>query len=137
MRKGCLLFAAIVCSALWTTAALSAPDIQDGLWEITMLTEMPGMPAGMIPPMKHASCLTKKDAVPQKKESGCTMSQNKMSGNTVTWTVVCDKEKTVSEGKVTYAGTKFAGVIHTTTNDGKEKIQMKNKISGKRIGPCK
>ena len=137
MQKGLVLCAVFMCLAFWSVPAFSAPDMQEGLWEITMITEMPGMPAGMMQPMKHSSCLTKKDMVPQKKESGCTMSNVKTTGNTVSWHVKCDKGNVVSEGKITYAGTKFNGVITTTTTERGEKMQMKSRMSGKRVGPCK
>lgn len=125
----------VVCLA---SPVAGAPNISDGLWETTMTIEMPGMPAGMMQPFTYTSCITQKDTVPQKKESGCTMSDVKTVGNTVFWKVKCEKHDTTSEGKVTYAGTKFDGVIKTTTtSDRGKKTEMKSTMKGKRLGPCK
>jgi hypothetical protein len=125
-----------VCSILWGTSAFCAPNMQDGLWEITSTVEMEGMPAVMMKPMTHTSCLTQKDAVPDKPaKSDCKMTDMKLVGNTVTWAVTCPDA--VSKGKVTYAGSRFAGTMETTVNQGGKKMQMKSKMKGKMIGPCK
>jgi len=47
--------------------ALAEPNMEDGMWEITMKMDMPGMSMEM-PPVTFNQCLTKKDLVPQKKE---------------------------------------------------------------------
>jgi hypothetical protein len=94
------------------------------------------MPAGMMKPMTHISCLTQKDAVPEKPaKSDCKMTDMKSVGNTVTWAVTCPDA--VSKGKVTYAGSTFDGTMETTVNQGGKKMQMKSKMKGKMIGPCK
>jgi len=128
--------------SIWIIAALlllfsasfsfSAPNMEDGLWEITSTVDMPGMPSRSF---THTSCLTKEKAVPQTAESGCTIKDMKTQGNTVTWTVVC-KEAT-STGKVTYTGTTMDGVVQTTVNTGGQTRTMKSTMKGKRIGPCK
>ncbi len=117
------------------------PDMQDGLWEITTKVDMPGMPVAM-PPMKHTQCLTRKDYVPQKQEQGeeCKMVENKVAGNTVTWKVKCRDKKSTYEGngKITYSGKSFDGVVKMTVNDPSEgTMQMTQHMSGKRIGNCK
>ena len=125
-----------VCCMLWVGTAFCAPNMQDGLWEITTTVEMKGMPAGMMKPMTHTSCLTQKDSVPDKPaKSECKMSDMKYEGNTVSWTVTCPEA--VSKGKVTYSGSTFDGTTETTMNHHGEKTQVKNKMKGKRIGPCK
>jgi hypothetical protein len=115
--------------------------MQEGMWEVTMKTEMQGMPMEM-PPMKFSQCLTKKDMVPQKKEKSeeCKMISTKIEGNTVYWKARCrSKDGMVeSDGKITYAGGSFNGVIKTILNDAKaSKTEMTNHMSGKRIGDCK
>jgi len=122
-------------SIFWGTVAFSAPNIQDGMWEITSTVEMNGMQPGMMKPMTHTTCLTQKDSVPNKPaKSDCRMTDMKSEGNTVSWTVTCSDS--VSKGKVTYAGSTFDGTMETTMNHGGKTMQMKNKMNGKRIGPC-
>lgn len=117
------------------------PDIQEGRWEITTKTEMPGMPV-TIPPIKHTQCLTKNDLVPQKPEKGqeCKITQTKIDGNTVTWVIQCSTQKSVMKGtgKITYKGGSLDGIINMTLNDPNQgKMNMINHISGRRIGDCK
>ncbi|MBI5213212.1 MAG: DUF3617 family protein [Nitrospirae bacterium] len=101
------IFAAVlVFSLLSATLSFAEPDMRDGFWEITVKTDMPGMPMQM-PPMTHTQCITKKDLIPQKpeKNQNCKIINSKTSGNTVSWTIQCrDKEGTTAEssGKVTY-----------------------------------
>jgi len=120
------LFSASLC--------LAAPNMEDGLWEITTTVDMPGMGSKSF---THTSCLTKEKAVPQTAESGCTIKDVKTQGNTVTWTVVCKEGMSTSTGKVTYTGSAMDGVVETTVKAGGQTMTMKSTIKGKRIGPCK
>jgi len=141
MFRSITLVSCVVLSLFWVTCAFADVNMQEGMWEMTMKTEMPGMPIEM-PPMKFSQCLTKKDMVPQKKEKNedCKMISTKTEGNTVYWKARCrTKEGTVdSDGKITYAGGSFTGVIKTVLNDAKSgKTEVTNHMSGKRIGNCK
>ncbi len=124
------------CCMLWATGTFAAPNIQDGLWEVTTTVEMAGMPEGMMHPMKHTACLTRKNAVPAAPaKSDCKITDINTEGNSVSWTMNCPNA--VSKGKVTYSGTTFNGATETTMNQGGRKMQVKNKMEGRRIGPCK
>jgi hypothetical protein len=113
-----------------------AQNMKEGLWEITMSMEMPGMPMKM-PPYTNTHCLTKKDMVPQKQEPGqeCRMVKNEVKGDTVSWVMECKtKEGTaVFNGKVTYKGDSFEGVIKMKQGG----MEMTQNLSGKWIGKCK
>jgi hypothetical protein len=114
--------------------SFAAPNMDDGLWEITSTVNMPGMPAKSF---THTTCLTKEKAVPQTTESGCTIKDVKTQGNTISWTVVCKEGMSTSTGKVTYAGTTMDGVVETTVKTGGQTMTMKSTMNGKRIGACK
>ncbi len=122
----------------WSGLAL-AQGMEDGQWEITMTTEMPGMPFTP-PPMKYKTCVTKENMVPQQqqKNQDCKMLENKVSGNTVTWLMECTSKEgsTRSKGKITYADNGMDGSFLTTVKDGKETMEMKSTMKGKRLGPC-
>ncbi len=133
MKKG-ICFIPVALFLFFATLSFAAPNMEDGLWEITSTVDMPGMPAKSF---THNSCLTKEKAVPQTSESGCTLKDVKNLGNTITWTVICREGATVSKGKVTYAGTTMDGIIETTVKVNGKTMTMKNTIKGKRIGPCK
>ena len=133
MRKGTIMIAAVL-FLLSGRLSFAAPNMDDGLWEITSTVNMPGMPAKSF---THTSCLTKEKAVPQTAESGCTIKDVKTQGNTISWTVVCKEGMSTSTGKVTYAGTTMDGVVETTVKTGGQTMTMKSTMKGKRIGACK
>jgi hypothetical protein len=112
-----------------------AQNMKEGLWEITMTMDMPGMPMKM-PPQTNTQCLTKKDMVPQKAEPGqeCKMVRSEIKGNTVFWVMECKtREGTVLfDGKVTYRGETFDGVIKVKQSG----MDMTQNVAGKRIGNC-
>jgi len=130
MRKGVCIIATLL-FVFSAGLVFAAPNMEDGLWEITMTVDMPGVPQRSF---TNTSCLTKEKAVPQTTESSCTMKDVKTQGNTVTWTVVC-KEAT-STGRVTYTGTTMEGAVETTVKSGGQTMTMKSTMKGKRIGPC-
>ena len=136
------LLAALFIILLSVSFSFAELDMRDGLWEITVKMDMPGMPMQM-PPMTHTQCITKKDIIPQKPEKNqdCKIINSKTSGNTVSWTIQCrDKDGTTAEssGKVTYKKDKFDGTIYMTVNQpGQGKMKMTQHMSGKRIGECR
>ena len=114
--------------------SFAAPNMDDGLWEITTTVNMPSMPAKSF---THTTCLTKEKAIPQTAQSGCTVKDVKTQGNAVSWTVVCKEGMSTSTGKVTYAGTTMDGVVETTVKTDGQTMMMKSTMKGKRIGACK
>lgn len=120
--------------------ASAAPDMQEGNWEVTMKMEMQGMPFAM-PPMKHNQCMTKQDLVPSTKEKddSCVVKEQKVSGNTVSWRVVCkDRDGTTEgDGKITYAGKSYNGVMNAKMTDKSGEVtSVKYQIQGRHTGPC-
>ena len=76
-----------------SNAASAASPMKAGKWKITTQMEMPGMPVKM-PPITVETCVTKEQAEnPEKSvpEAGkdCKVSDYKINGNTVTWSVAC------------------------------------------------
>jgi len=115
-------------------------NMHEGLWEITTKLEMPGMPMQM-PARKHRQCLTKQKMEPNaqgQEAKGCKISNRKISGNTVTWTLKCSGENAMQAvGKMTYHGDRMEGTITMQANDPEEgEMKMVNRISGRRIGRC-
>jgi hypothetical protein len=127
---------ATVLSAVLISSAGSGPNMQEGLWEITIKMEMPGMPASM-PQMTHTQCITNENIVPRSSQQAeeCKITETKVDGDTVTWTMECDSPegKARATGKITYSGDTFKGTIKMTMQ-GMETIQH---LSGQRIGNCK
>jgi hypothetical protein len=134
------LWIALVAILTLVWAAGASAEIKEGQWEITTKTEMKGMPVQM-PATTMKQCITKKDPVPQKQEKGqeCKIKDQKISGDTVTYTVECRSAEatTVSTGKTTYKANSFDGTTSTVIKaKGQPEMQITNTMSGKYIGPC-
>lgn len=138
MKKSAM-FLIVAALVLWTAAAQA--QLKDGLWEITSQAQISGMQQQM-PPATVRQCITKSDPVVknQDKDYNCKTTSLKVSGNTVTYAVECKgKEGTMfSEGKNTYTGSTMEGTSTTSFKmQGQPAMQIKTKMSGKYIGPCK
>jgi hypothetical protein len=127
--------------------ALAAPNMQEGEWEnaIEMKMEMPGMPFAM-PPMKFQRnhCLTQKDMVPDTAQKGqkCTIKEQNVSGDKVTWKSVCtDRDGTIeAEGEINYRGNAYQGAMKARMiprDKGAPAMNMSYKLDGRYLGACK
>ncbi|CAD7781789.1 MAG: hypothetical protein KCCBMMGE_01754 [Candidatus Methanoperedenaceae archaeon GB37] len=121
---------------LFLSNIAEAQNMKEGLWQITMTIEMPGMPMQM-PPQTYTHCLTKKDMVPQKEEPNqeCRMVKRDIEGDTVTWVMECKTSEgtAVFNGKVTYKRDSFEGIIKMKQSG----MEMTQNLKGKWIGECK
>lgn len=126
----------VVFFALFFINTAQGQNIKEGLWEITTKMDMPGMPMQM-PPQTYTHCITKKDMVPQKKESEqeCKTLKHDVKGDTVSWVIECKTREgsTVSNGRVTYKGDTFEGVAKFKHSG----MEMTQNMRGKWIGQCK
>ena len=144
MLKFLLAATAIVSFSVVARLSVAEVNMQEGNWETTMEVKMEGLPFPM-PSMtsKVTQCITKKDLIPKtaKKDQQCDIKEQKITGNKVSWTMVCvDKNSTMeSEGEITYDGNSYQGTVKSKTIK-KDKpgqamtstVQMK----GRRLGPC-
>ncbi|MFA5515584.1 MAG: DUF3617 family protein [Desulfuromonadales bacterium] len=139
MLSRAVVLVAFACLLL-VPSAFAEPDMQEGEWEISVKMEMPGMPFAL-PPIKHRTCITKENLVPQpvEKNQECTMTEMTSKGNVVAWVMDCKTEEGTmhSEGKITYQGDSFAGAIASTMRSADGEAPMNQQISGRRLGPCK
>lgn len=137
MNRKMFFTAVVFVLALSLGTAFAGPNLNPGKWEITTQTEMAGMP-GMIPPVTHTQCLTGEALVPQSDEASkeCKISDIKQIGDAITWKIVCSGKNGEMEGtgKVIYKGDTMTGEMDMVIKGAG--MQIKNTISGKRIGKC-
>ncbi len=128
-----ILIAAIVCALpAW------ALDLKPGLYAITTKAEMQGLGMEM-PATTMEQCITEQDPVPQAPEAqGCEIKDMNMSGNTVTYTMVCTQQGMTMEstGKTTYHGDSFDGETMMKMDGASGGMVMNTVIQGRRIGEC-
>lgn len=143
MKKKIVVFLLVVLFLGLASLAAAAPDMKEGLWEITTTSkmEMPGMSMAM-PPVKYTQCLTKSDFVPKKEEPGqeCEKMSVNVSGNTVSWSIKCKSKEGIIKGtgQITYKGNTYEGVMNMTFPDqGGGEGKMSSSMTGKWIGNCK
>jgi hypothetical protein len=138
-------FMFVLLSALIMSAVLAyALDMQEGNWETTVEMKMEG-PFPM-PPMSFndTKCLTKKDMVPRtaQKDQKCETIEQKVSGNKATWMIRCTDKDGVTDGhgEVIYKGNSYTGTMQmkmTPKDRRDEPMNIKYKLTGRRIGGCK
>jgi len=120
------------------TSAYADVDLHAGMWEITSKIEMSGIPV-KIPKMKVSQCINKENIIPktnQKVNEHCSIAEQKIEGNTVTWKINCGG-KVESQGSVTYHGDTFNGLINTQSEvPSMGMMTMTIQLTGKRTGEC-
>lgn len=134
------LLIALAVVALSSASAQTNP-MRAGRWEVTMQMDMPNMPVQM-PAMKNTRCVTQQEidspnrglpTGPEKNPNNCKMSDYKVSGNTVTWTMACTGQPAATgTGEMRFTGDAYEGLMKMTM----DQQQMSMKISGKRLGDC-
>jgi hypothetical protein len=116
--------------------AWAGPKMNPGKWEITTQTEMAVMPSQSV---KHVQCITADDMVPVSQDANqqCKVTDIVRSGNTMSWKISCGGQGGGMEGtgSVTYTGDTMKGVMNMTIK-GAGNMQVKNVMSGRRIGDC-
>ncbi len=119
------------------------PNMKEGLWEITIRMDMPGMPMPM-PPQTYRHCLTHKDMVPKTQEqpgqTNCREVKREVKGETVSCVIECTAPEgaVISSGTVTYRGDAMEGAVKVRVPDGKRgAMEMTQQMNGKWVGPCK
>lgn len=133
-------FALALAVCLLPSALFAASPAKPGKWEMTMRTEMSGMPMKM-PAHTFTYCLTKEDVEhaeklapeQQQKNNDCKRTDLKVDGKTVSWKITCEKSGMKGDGHVTYSGDTYTGSMHMTMPSGNE---VNSKYSGKYLGAC-
>ena len=137
------IFAVLVMSAASGTV-VAAPDFKEGEWGVNYRMEVVGMPFPM-PPIntKKTMCLTKKNYVPDTAQQGqdCKLSDQKVNGNTITWTMQCQTKegKVEGKGKITYKGERYDGSMDAqliSSANPDMPIRYKYTMDGQRLGAC-
>ncbi|MBF0425011.1 MAG: DUF3617 family protein [Magnetococcales bacterium] len=128
----------------WGGGACAAElSAEAGLYDISLQTELPGMPG--MPAQKMRQCITQDDIknpqnIMKRASQGddCALSNLKQEGNTIRFSVACPKEKVSGQGEYRFAGDAYSGVMTMSMpGPGGQSMSMTVKTTAKRTGPCK
>ena len=122
MKLRNIVLSAIVCSL--ALPVMAASIAKAGKWQSTVQMEMPNMPMKM-PPYTMTVCVTKEQAenaenlIPKTgdKRGGCTYTDVKVEGTTVSWKMTCEKSGMTGAGSTTYHGDTYEGSMQMKMHD--------------------
>ena len=129
--------------AFGAVSLIAQGGMRPGRWATTVQMEMAGSPVQM-PPMKQTRCVTPAEAKdPSSLQSGppggrggkndCKVSDQKMSGNTMSWKIACTSPDAMTgTGEMTFADDSYTGTMKMNMTQG----AMSMKMEGKRLGDC-
>lgn len=127
--------------ALLVTLSAAALDLNEGRWEIELVTEMEGMPVAL-DPHTYDECLTRDSAIPKPpaddEDMECKVLNTAVEGNVVTWEMDCEMDGSTltAAGQVTYNGDTLDGQWQMTGTVTGMTINMTQTVIGRRIGDC-
>ena len=132
-----LLFALLLPAA----PATAETGFRPGLWEISVRTELVGVPANKAAPVTGTHCLKDESQVPQilQKDRSCRVTDTKTAGNRVSWKMKCEAGEATMDGggRMTYRGGRFDGVISLTMKrPDTGPLKIRQHVSGSRLGEC-
>jgi len=128
-----------IAAFLYQAGALAAaPNLADGLWEIT--TSMDGGGSQIIQQcFNRAEIANFSQSLPQSGAlgGGCQPAVQE-SGNRATWTLDCaGPPKLSGSGEVSYSGSSFAASSKLSMAVQGQKVDIGQRVSGRRVGDCK
>lgn len=136
----------LVAAAVPAAAAVPpiAGNFREGLWEMTVRAEVPGTKP--MPPIVLKKCISAKEIQDLQAKASrppgsdqCKVLDQRTQGSTTSWRLECTgRMKIVGDGSVTLTDDSYGmqSSMVMTGADGKS-VQVKNEMSGKRLGDCK
>ncbi len=120
------------------SAAFAIDSIREGLWEITSSFDMPGAKT-KLPTTSIKHCYTKAEVKDHKnvvagKNKDCVITQQKITGNKITWAMKCTGKGAGDFSGETVLNPESYQSVMKMTSQGQTMIM---KINGKRLGNCK
>jgi len=134
MRKLLLLFLSM------TPAMASAAEIEPGEWEFTSVST-----SRLFPGPQNATfrrCIKKEEAANPDRwmsDAGqdCKLTPGAKTENSYSWTMVCPKANMRGTGTARMTRATMEGETIMNGEVQGQKFELRTKVSGKRLGPCK
>lgn len=115
-----------------------AQEMKMGRWEVTIKSEMTGIP---VPPQSHTItyCIDEKTKDrPIVGNDMCKFNDKRVEGNQISWKMACDGDpKMMGEITKVFESDRFSGRSNMTIHmSGGPQMAVKGTYSGKYLGPC-
>jgi hypothetical protein len=123
-------------------SAAAAADLDPGSWELSVTSQMPGMPQP-IGPITHTQCVTAEDARDPSRIVGpssgsCEFSNQRDSGSQMTFDIACSGQIPMrGSGSVRYGAQSFEADLNLTAEAQGQKIATSSHVTGRRVGECR
>ncbi|WP_428354379.1 DUF3617 domain-containing protein [Methyloprofundus sp.] len=116
------------------------PDIQEGLWEVSSVASIVGMPMQM-PAMTIEQCFTKASMNPENilQQNNCKMNKMDVQNNLASWSMSCEQDGMTMQGSgnIQYQKKQFSGTFDMVMSGAPEGVMsMQTKLTGRYIGDC-
>ncbi|HEY8249122.1 MAG TPA: DUF3617 family protein [Burkholderiales bacterium] len=115
-------------------------DIEPGNWEMTVSTQVEGIPAGALAPIVQTRCLTREDARDPSRlvgGAGCEFSDRRDTGSEMSFNVSCGGQLPMrGSGLVRYTSQSVDGSLELSAETGGQKIMTRSRVVGRRLGAC-
>ncbi|MCW5576010.1 MAG: DUF3617 family protein [Burkholderiales bacterium] len=130
---------ALALSGILLAVPAAAFNFNDGNWHVTVTTEISGMQVRPPPPYYYTRCFTKRSFQPHLAPPGapCRASNLRTHKDVMTWNLTCAESvaQMSGHGRMVFGGNRVTGTV-TTVSRYPAEMQVVQKISGKRVGPC-
>jgi len=119
-----------------------AAEVDPGEWEFTATSTSRLFPGPQTTSFKR--CIKKDDAAnpdrwmaQQTQQGDCKVTPGAKTADTYTWVMVCAKPSMRGTGSARLNRASIEGETHMTGEVHGQKFELRTKVSGKRLGPCK
>ena len=127
--------------ALFLNPCLAA-EIEPGEWEFTSVST-----SGLFPKPQTASfkrCIKKEEAANPDRwmsqpdpQGDCKLTPGQNTPDTYTWSMECPKANMRGTGSARMSRAAMEGETHMTGEVQGKKFELRTKVTGRRLGPCK
>lgn len=119
-----------------------AAEIEPGEWEFTSTSTSRLFPGPQTASFRR--CIKKEEAANPDRwmsqpdpQGDCKLTPGKKTADTYTWTMVCPKANMRGTGSARLSRASMEGETHMTGEVQGKKFELRTKVTGRRLGPCK
>jgi hypothetical protein len=133
---------AVFCLIAAVAASAATAAMEPGEWEFTSVSSSALFPKPQTSSFKR--CLKKEEAADPERwmsnpgeQSDCKLTPTTKTPDTYTWTMECPKANMRGSGSARMRGASFEGESQMAGETQGRKFDVRTKVTGRRIGPCK